>query len=258
MKKETMIVGFILVVVTGLLIAFSPDVMTMLFVIVQALFLVLGFFFGIFRVSRMSSAFVLAKNAIIHCKDDIPSDDIWYVISRPTKLFYLDCLDKDFEIYKQSVNKVFKNENAVLPDIDDVYNEDAMAIKSYRNIVNQIPETLTGIGILGTFVGLILGIGAIGFSSVTAAVESLQTMINGLETAFYTSIAGVILSILFNMISKFEWNIMMRDLYLFCDEFHKSVIPSTEDQMKNLEVKYFNTMMKFANEHPKESNEAQD
>lgn len=109
-------------------------------------------------------------------------------------------MDKDFNLYKGLVADRKKNPFGVLPDIEDTYNEDAISLKIWRGAVNQIPETLTGIGILGTFVGLIIGVGSIGFSSVTAAVSSLKMVIDGIEIAFYTSIAGIILSICFNLI----------------------------------------------------------
>ena len=136
-------------------------------------------------------------------------------------------------------------------DIEDTYNEDTISLKIWRGAVNQIPETLTGIGILGTFIGLIIGVGSIGFSSVTAAITSLQTMINGIEIAFYTSIVGIILSICFNLTYKFYWNILLRDLGLFIDDFHKNVIPSEETQMKELQVKYYSTMLAHMPEAPR-------
>ncbi len=87
-------------------------------------------------------------------------------------------------------------------------------------------------GILGTFIGLIIGIQGIGFSSVNAALSSVQTLLAGIQVAFYTSIAGVILSLVFNIIYRITWNVMRRNLGLFVDEFHKHVIPPIEEQLR--------------------------
>lgn len=248
MKKGTLIVGFFMVVVCGLLIAFSPDGLSMLFVIVQSLTMMLGFIFGILRVSRYSRAFQYARGTIHLQKKEIATDNLWTVLSRNEHLFEIDALDSEFAVYKENVITRKRNPNSVLPDIEDLFNEDAIAIKTWRSAINQIPETLTGIGILGTFVGLLIGIGSIGFSSVAAAITSLQTLINGIEIAFYTSIVGLILSICFNLIYKYFWNILLRDLYLFTDDFHKYVIPNEDTQMKELQVKYYTTMLKYYND----------
>ncbi len=217
----------------------------MIFVIIQSVFMLVGFIFGIWRVSRYSKSFQLARSMIFYTQKEIQTDDIWVALSRNDNLFGLDALDKEFASYRELVFLRKKKPNSVLPDIEDVFNEDTISIKTWRSAISQVPETLTGIGILGTFVGLIIGVGSIGFSSVTAAITSLKTLIDGIEVAFYTSIVGLILSICFNLIYKFFWNIMIRDMFLFVDDFHKNVIASEESQMKELQVKYYSTMLKY-------------
>ena len=103
---------------------------------------------------------------------------------------------------------------------------------SLRCTHGQIPGTLTGLGILGTFVGLLLGLRNISFVTVEAALGSVQSILAGIDTAFYTSIAGVILSILFNIINNVLRNIMNRETGLFLEEFHKTVIPTTDEQAR--------------------------
>ena len=92
--------------------------------------------------------------------------------------------------------------------------------------------TRKGLGILGTFVGLLLGLRNISFVTVEAALGSVQSILAGIDTAFYTSIAGVILSILFNIINNVLRNIMNRETGLFLEEFHKTVIPTTDEQAR--------------------------
>ena len=60
----------------------------------------------------------------------------------------------------------------------------------------------------------------------------MTTLINGIETAFFTSIAGVILSILFNILYRILWNDLNREYGLFLDCFHKQVVPPTDVQMR--------------------------
>lgn len=67
--------------------------------------------------------------------------------------------------------------------------------------LNSIPGTLTGLGILGTFIGLTCGI-FLAQSGLTAGdtkkvTESLGYLLNGASLAFFTSVAGLLSSIIF-------------------------------------------------------------
>ena len=66
---------------------------------------------------------------------------------------------------------------------------------------HSVPNLLTGLGILGTFLGLAAGVGSAssGLSSGTPSeiTPSLQKLLAGASLAFMTSIAGILCSILF-------------------------------------------------------------
>lgn len=244
MKRTTLIVGFFFVIICGLMIVFAPDTLSRVFVVIQSALMLLGYVFGIFRVSKYSEAFQSGRTTIKHTQDEIQTDELWIPLARRENIFQNEALDRDFDEYRDLVSKRKTNPNATLPDIEDIFNEDNISIKIWRGAINQIPETLTSIGILGTFVGLIIGVGSIGFSSVAAAITSLKSLIDGIEIAFYTSIVGIILSICFNLVNKYFWNILLKDMYLFVNDFHKNVIPSEETQMRELQSKYYLTMLR--------------
>ena len=71
---------------------------------------------------------------------------------------------------------------------------------------SALPNLLTGSGILGTFVGLVAGIwlASKGLASPDAATmkQSLQVLLHGASLAFWTSIAGLVTSILFSWREK--------------------------------------------------------
>jgi len=71
---------------------------------------------------------------------------------------------------------------------------------------NALPNLLTGTGILGTFIGLVAGIyiasDGLGSQDVDAVREALENLLGGASLAFFTSIAGLITSILFSMAEK--------------------------------------------------------
>ena len=63
-----------------------------------------------------------------------------------------------------------------------------------QGFVHYAPNMLTSLGILGTFVGIVVGL--IGFD-VNAIDASIGTLLAGLKTAFITSLVGILLAILF-------------------------------------------------------------
>lgn len=66
---------------------------------------------------------------------------------------------------------------------------------------SSVPNVLTGLGLLGTFVGLVAGIwlaqGGLASSRTEEMVSSLKSLLGGAATAFWTSIVGLCFSICF-------------------------------------------------------------
>lgn len=65
-------------------------------------------------------------------------------------------------------------------------------------ILKAMPGTYTGLGILGTFMGFSAGLSNFNPSTTESMQESIRTLLTGINTAFNTSIIGVVLSIMFN------------------------------------------------------------
>ena len=126
-----------------------------------------------------------------------------------------------------------------------------MALRTWQNVVGHIPSMMTGLGVLGTFIGLMVGVRRIGFSSISAALISVQELTQGIETAFHTSIAGIIFSIIFNALYQVTWNTTMRALGLFVEEFHQNVIPSVEEQDRYMQKKDTRTIISLLERLPK-------
>jgi hypothetical protein len=69
-----------------------------------------------------------------------------------------------------------------------------------------VPGFLTAFGVIGTFVGLQLGLSELNIGNDVAVSEmktGLAHVISGAKTAFMTSVWGVVLSVLFNFFEKF-------------------------------------------------------
>lgn len=81
------------------------------------------------------------------------------------------------------------------------------AWKDYPNsnheYIDLIPSIFTTIGILGTFAGIIAGLHEFNANKID---ESITDLLNGLKTAFYASIGGIVFSIIFSKVIAYIKN----------------------------------------------------
>ncbi|MBU1000952.1 MAG: anti-phage defense ZorAB system ZorA [Proteobacteria bacterium] len=89
---------------------------------------------------------------------------------------------------------------------------------------------ITGLGVLGTFVGLQLGLKSLVFDSGTdTLMQGIQQLVGGASIAFITSVWGVLLSLIYNLIEKwFEHHVRNRisRLQAQIDELFQRFSPS--------------------------------
>jgi DNA repair ATPase RecN len=75
--------------------------------------------------------------------------------------------------------------------------KDSNKINPY--IYDSIPSIFTTLGILGTFVGIYFGLQKFDVNNIT---ESIPSLLEGLKTAFSTSIVGIVLSVIFGKVTQ--------------------------------------------------------
>ena len=78
----------------------------------------------------------------------------------------------------------------------------ARARKLNLRIVDASSGTLVGLGLLGTFLGLTLGIHHFDTANVQNIQNSIQSLLEGMSTAFLTSLLGMGLSIVYTLFEK--------------------------------------------------------
>ena len=123
----------------------------------------------------------------------------------------------------------------VRPDISNYINENIIASVIHREITDQISNVMTGLGILGTFIGLTMGLET--FNSQDA-INSTPELLSGIKVAFYTSIFGVVGSIIYNHYYHKDLEECNLALEQFYSVFYEKVAPSTEKD-------YYNKMLEF-------------
>lgn len=69
----------------------------------------------------------------------------------------------------------------------------------YLNYLDYAPSLLTSLGILGTFTGIVIGLFEFNISDIDS---SISLLLDGLKTAFITSILGITLSLILKLFSQ--------------------------------------------------------
>ena len=90
-------------------------------------------------------------------------------------------------------------------DVSLYINEDTVIYANYgMRLADLAPGLLTSLGILGTFLGLVMGLSGLNLNAADTAalLAAMEKLIGGMSTAFLTSTAGEVASIYFNLMNK--------------------------------------------------------
>lgn len=85
-------------------------------------------------------------------------------------------------------------------DAENFYNNDVL-LKERMNtkILNYIPQLMVGLGLLGTFLGLSMGLSGLNLKN-SGDISQVNKLIDGVKTSFYTSLYGMYFSITFTIL----------------------------------------------------------
>ncbi len=152
----------------------------------------------------------------------------------PQDLFGQKDLDGKYAEFTDFIKKSQRG----IGDVEDYINENEVDGIIRRRLIELIPDILTSLGILGTFIGLVMGLKNFEPSSYETMTASVSSLVDGIKVAFLTSIYGLSLSLVFGYGTKVAYGELLAALQRFLDKFHHFVIPSAEAETRNLMVNY--------------------
>ncbi len=118
-------------------------------------------------------------------------------------------------------------------DVSLFINEDSVIYSCTGTRFAEIaPGILTSLGILGTFLGLVMGLSGLTLSAAdtTALLTAMEQLIGGMSTAFLTSIAGVVASLVFNLLNNHYTSKCEQAIDRFCEVFSLYAMPKPVSQ----------------------------
>ncbi|MDO5539017.1 MAG: MotA/TolQ/ExbB proton channel family protein [Eubacteriales bacterium] len=206
------------------------------FLAVMVILCIAGMIAGHGKMSSLEQALGRAGDDIENTFDGIDAAE-GETPALPENLFNQEELD---ERYGEFTNFIKKSQSGI-GDIEDYINSGEVDGIIRKRLLELIPDVLTSLGILGTFIGLVFGLKNFEPSNYEAMTASVSSLVNGIKVAFLTSIYGLSLSLVFAYGTKTAYGDLMESLRQFLDKFHRYVIPSAEAEARNIMVNYQET-----------------
>ncbi len=146
----------------------------------------------------------------------------------------LNLPEPEEELEKTPVGRLLQEKSA--KETTD-YAEDAINVSSIAafyelnlRMAQSTPSILTSLGILGTFIGLSFSVLHFDSSSSESIRDSINSLLSGMGTAFFTSVFGMFFSVVFLWTERKRFNTLCNSVDALCDKVHKAYRCSS-DQM---------------------------
>ena len=158
-------------------------------------------------------------------RDEILSKSHDELVAEPTISFRKKALREAMEHYCSDVKRMSLTRDAKYRrDIEDYIHMDLLEYLGNCSFVEHVCTALTGLGILGTFLGMTNGLVGFDTENAAKALESIAILTDGMQFAFATSIVGIVLSLLLGTIHKGIRHSAERNLNHFLDVFRDQVL----------------------------------
>lgn len=110
-------------------------------------------------------------------------------------------------------------------DLEEFINEDLLDRIGMNYFNSGISGTLTGLGILGTFLGLSMGLGSFNGDDIYTISDNVGPLLSGMKVAFHTSVYGIFFSLLFNYVYRSIMADAYEKLENFLNAFRQFAMP---------------------------------
>ena len=202
-------------------------------IIIGILFIISSFSFG-----RLNRATYDLEDAAIRLQKEYKEaggKNLWGNYRDNTKVFEEGELQDAFNKYRLRVKSAKTRRGAASScDLGEYINEDLID-KIGMNFFNSgVPGMLTGLGILGTFLGLSMGLGAFSGDDIFSISDNVGFLLSGMKVAFHTSVYGIFFSLVFNIAYRSIMSDAYETLNEFLDVFRQTAQPIALKEDENL------------------------
>lgn len=186
-------------------------------VIIGVLFIISSVSFG--RLNRCTDELVAVTEKMQQEYKAAGGKNIWSMFQDNKDVFTNEELKLAFHKYRAQM-KSYKTKRGYANscDLEEYINEDLIDRVGMNFFNSGISGTLTGLGILGTFLGLSIGLGSFQGDDIYTISDNVGPLLSGMKVAFHTSVYGIFFSLIFN----FVYRSIMSDAYEKLENFHNA------------------------------------
>ncbi len=186
------------------------------------------------RLNRCTDSLVSVTDAIYKAYD-AGNRKLWDDYSKKKNPFGDEILDEAYTRYQKRMRS-FQTRKGLsnVCDIEDYINEDILNRVGMFYYNSAITGTLTGLGILGTFIGLSLGLGAFNGDDIYTITDNVGPLLGGMKVAFHTSVYGIFFSLIFAFVHRCIVADSQEKLQEFLDCYRECVEPVVAGNEENI------------------------
>lgn len=199
--------------------------------IIGILFVISAVSFG--RLNRCTEELVTVTLHLSEESKKAGGRSLWPEFNRKD-MFDDDALNDAFAKYRQRMKKFqTKRGYTDVCDIDEYINEDLLDRVGMNFYNSGIAGTMTGLGILGTFLGLSMGLGSFNGDDIYTISDNVGPLLSGMKVAFHTSVYGIFFSLVFTFIYRSLMADAYEKLENFQNAFRQYAMPAVYTQDEN-------------------------
>jgi len=152
--------------------------------------------------------------------------NLWASLQDRKGIFEEGNLQVAFSKYRMRIKSSRKGKQYTANcDIEEYINEQLLERVGSNHFNSAISGTMTGLGILGTFIGLSLGLGSFNGDDIYTISDNVGPLLSGMKVAFHTSVYGIIFSLVFNFVYRSIMSDAYEKLDFFLNVFRQCAMP---------------------------------
>lgn len=193
--------------------------------------IIIGVLFAISSVSfgRLNRVTYDLEDAAIRLQKEYKEaggKNLWGKYKDNDKTFEEKALQEAFNQYRLRVKGTKTRRGAGAScDLEEYINEDLLDRVGMSFFNSGVSGTLTGLGILGTFLGLSMGMGAFSGDDIFSISDNVGALLSGMKVAFHTSVYGIFFSLVFNVAYRAIMSDAYETLNMFLKVFRQTAQP---------------------------------
>lgn len=186
-------------------------------VVIGVLFVIAALGFG--RLNRCTDELVEVTEQMQKEYREANGRNLWGSYQERRDVFQTEVLKNAFDKYRMRMKGYQTRRGYVSTcELEEYINEDLLDKVGMNYFNSGISGALTGLGILGTFLGLSMGLGSFSGNDIYTISDNVGPLLSGMKVAFHTSVYGIFFSLVFNLV----YRSIMADAYGKLENFLKA------------------------------------